>query len=82
MPGAHKIWQLRQCGTSLIVARHSKQIPMPQSGPRGSPLTEVRHACPAIMIAAATVVSVVTEIFRPFTVIVISLGMIWFDIIR
>jgi hypothetical protein len=55
---------------------------MPQSGPRGSPLTEVRHACPAIMIAAATVVSVVTEIFRPFTVIVISLGMIWFDIIR
>jgi hypothetical protein len=59
-----------------MVARHSKQIPIPQSGPRASPLTEVRHACPEIIIAAATVVSVATEICRPFTVIVISPGMI------
>jgi hypothetical protein len=59
-----------------MVARHSKQIPIPQSGPRASPLTEVRHACPAIIIAAATVVSVAMETLRPFTVIVISPGMI------
>src|ERR1700760_3021929 len=32
-------------------------MPMPQRGPRGSPVTERRQAAPAIVIAAATVVS-------------------------
>jgi hypothetical protein len=44
------------------------QIPIPQSGPRGSPRTEVRHGSPAIIIAAATLVSAETRICFPFTV--------------
>src|SRR5689334_9485092 len=40
MPSSQRVWQLKQCALSLIVTRHSKQIPMQQSGARGSPLTE------------------------------------------
>src|ERR1051325_10507245 len=53
MPGSHTIWQLLQCGVPLIVTRHSKQMPIPQSGPRGSPVTEVRQGCPASIKATA-----------------------------
>jgi hypothetical protein len=45
------------------------QMPMPHSGARGSPLTEIRHAAPAIINAAATVVPSRTFIRAPFTVI-------------
>jgi hypothetical protein len=48
---------------------------MPHNGPRGSPLTEDRHAWPAIAIAMATVAPTGTETVAPFTVNVISLGM-------
>ena len=43
MAGSHGIWQLRQCGIPLIVTRHSKQMPIPHKGPRGSPVTEILH---------------------------------------
>jgi hypothetical protein len=45
------------------------QMPMPQSGPRASPLTENRHGSPAIIIAAATLVPAATSTDLPFTVI-------------
>ena len=48
---------------------------MAHNGPRGSPVTEFRHACPAIIIAMATVAPAGTEITAPFTLKVISLGM-------
>jgi len=54
-----------------MATRHSKQIPMPQRGPRGSPLTDVRQACPAITIATATVAPEGTRTGVPFTVTVI-----------
>jgi hypothetical protein len=73
MPGSTMIWQLRQCGVPLIVTRHSKQIPIPHSGPRGSPATDVRHACPAIVIATATVAPSGTDTAEPFTISVTSL---------
>src|SRR5271165_1753517 len=41
---------------------------MPQSGPRGSPLTDVRHACPASTIATATVAPAGTTTGVPLTV--------------
>jgi hypothetical protein len=44
------------------------QMPMPQSGLRGSPLTEKRHGSLAIIIAAATLVPSRTRIVLPFTV--------------
>ena len=34
IPDSHRIWQVRQCDIPLIVMRHSKQIPIPHSGPR------------------------------------------------
>jgi len=38
-----------------IVSRHSKQIPIPQSGPRGRPVTDRRNPGPrAIITATAT----------------------------
>jgi hypothetical protein len=43
------------------------QIPMPQSGERGSPVTDRRQGWPAIIIAAATLVSSETCTDRPFT---------------
>ena len=42
MPGRQGTWQLRTCGRPSTVTRHSKQMPIPQSGPRGSPVTERR----------------------------------------
>jgi len=49
--------QLRWCGMPSIVTRHSKQMPIPQSGPRGSPETDLLKAVePSARIAAATVV--------------------------
>ena len=39
----------------MIATRHSKQMPIPHNGPRGSPVTDFRQACPAIAIATATV---------------------------
>ena len=44
------------------------QIPIPQSGPLGSPLTEVRQGSPDIIIAAATLISEVTRTCVAFTV--------------
>src|SRR6266498_5763553 len=58
-----------------MTTRHSKQMPMPHNGPRGSPVTEVLHALPAIAIATATVTPTGTTTRPPSTVIVISLGM-------
>jgi len=58
-----------------MTARHSKQTPIPHSGPRGSPVADVRHICPAMAIAAATVVPGRTEIGAPFTFNVTSSGI-------
>lgn len=74
MPDLHKIWQLRQCGVPSIVTRHSKQTPMPQSGPRGWPVTDVRQQAPASAIATATVEPAGAAIERPFTRSVIGSG--------
>jgi hypothetical protein len=56
-------------------ARHSKQMPIPHNGPRDSPVTDFRQACPAITTATATVVLEGTEMDFPFTVNVTWLGM-------
>ena len=76
MPGSHRIWQLRQCGIPLMTTRHSKQMPIPHKGPRGSPVTDVRHDCPAIIVATATVAPEGTVTGAPFTIKVIELGMV------
>jgi hypothetical protein len=73
MPDSHTIWQLLQCGVPLIDTRHSKQIPIPHNGPRGSPLTDLRHACPAIATATATVAPAITVAGEPFTLNVTGL---------
>lgn len=59
---------MRLCALPLIVMRHSKQIPIPQSGPRGAPPTDTRHGCPASIAAAATVVPGSTSTVTPLTV--------------
>src|SRR5450631_578847 len=74
MPGSQRIWQLRQCGLPLIDTRHSKQIPIPHKAPRGSPLTDLRHACPASATATATVAPEDTTTGEPFTVTVNASG--------
>jgi len=51
-----------------MVVRHSKQMPIPHSGPRGSPPVEIRHACPAMATATATVAPAGTDKVNPFTV--------------
>jgi len=43
---------------------------MPHNGPRGSPLTEIRQACPAIAMATATVAPDGTATRDPFTLTV------------
>ncbi len=58
-----------------MATRHSKQIPIPHRGPRGSPLTEVRHTAPASRTAVVTVAPEGTDTGTPFTVTVISLTM-------
>jgi len=75
MSGSHKIWHVLECGIPLTTARHSKQIPIPHKGPRGSPVTELRQGCPAITIATATVAPAGTETDAPFTRTVNSLGI-------
>src|SRR6478609_8513473 len=57
MPLSQRIWQDRWCLSPLIVTRHSKQIPMPQSGPRGVLVTDRRSVeTPAARMAAATLI--------------------------
>lgn len=75
MSGSHNLWQLRWCGVPLMTTRHSKQIPMPHSAERGSPVTDVRHAFPAIIMATATVAPAGTVTLAPFTVSAIVLDM-------
>jgi hypothetical protein len=68
MPAAQITWQVRRCGTPFTVARHSMQMPMPQSGPRGSPRTEKRHGSLASITAAATLAPRGTRTCFPLTV--------------
>src|SRR4029077_8105991 len=75
MLASHKSWQVLECDVPLTTARHSKQIPIPHKGPRGSPITELRQGCPAITIATATVAPAGTETDDPFTRTVNSLSM-------
>src|SRR4029453_11769902 len=57
MPLTQRTWQDRWCLSPLIVTRHSKQIPMPQSGPRGLLVTDRRSVeTPKARMAAATLV--------------------------
>ena len=69
-----------------MVTRHSKQIPIPHSGPRGSPLTDLRkNAAPEIATAAETIVPAGTVTGAPFTESVTGLFMllssrqVWLD---
>ena len=51
-----------------MVTRHSKQIPMPHSGPRGSPLTDRRYRLtPAMAMAVETMAPAGTVTAAPFT---------------
>src|SRR6185437_10257601 len=60
----------RTWGWPSTATRHSKQIPMPQSGPRSSPDTERRNPeRPASKTAAATVEPRGTRTVTPFTFI-------------
>src|SRR5579864_7585460 len=73
---AHLIWHDRQWRSPLMVTRHSKHTPIPQSAPRGSPLTERRRVVvPLNRIAASAVISSVTPTWAPFTVTENALGM-------
>src|SRR5579875_2039533 len=59
-----------------MVTRHSKQMPIPHKGARGSPETEVRQRhSPAIKTAAATDVPAATRSGLPFTSMAISSNM-------
>jgi hypothetical protein len=71
IPSSHKTWQLRTCGVPAIDTRHSKQIPIPQTGHRGSPVTDVRQASPVRTTATATVEPADTANCLPFNVTVI-----------
>src|SRR5262245_59984687 len=52
-----------------MVTRHSKQIPIPQSGPRGSPLTDLRNIeAPAAVTAAETMLPAGTLTGTPLIV--------------
>ena len=55
-------------GEPFTVAQDSMQIPMAQSGPRGSPETDVRNVIPDCRSAAATVKSDGTVTGRPLTI--------------
>jgi hypothetical protein len=51
-----------------MATRHSKQTPMPQSGPRASPLTDLRYrVTPAIAMAVETIEPAGTLTGVPFT---------------
>ncbi len=75
IPASHCSWHPRMCRIPLIVTRHSKQIPIPQSGPRGPPVTDVRQDSPAASIEAATLVPAGTLTCFPFNRIAMFLGM-------
>jgi hypothetical protein len=50
-----------------MIMRHSKQMPMPQSGVLGSPATEILAGAPAMSAATAALVPFATSIVLPFT---------------
>jgi len=73
MPFSQGVIQERWCGWPLMVTRHSQQTPIPQSGPRGVPDTELRNCdSPAMATAAATAVPGGMLIRRPLTEMVTS----------
>ena len=54
MPGSQTRLHERACDCPSMATRHSKQIPIPHSGARGSPVTERRNTTePAIAMAYA-----------------------------
>lgn len=55
MPSRQGSWQVRLWCTPSTMARHSKQIPMPQTAVRGSPVTETRQGTPAARNAALAI---------------------------
>ena len=56
IPGVTRVWQASWYGTSSMVTRHSAQMPMPHSGARGWPVTDIRvFMKPACAKAPATV---------------------------
>src|SRR5271154_4779679 len=67
MFASQSTWQLRRCGSPLMATRHSKHVPMPQSGERGWPETEVRQVAPEARTATATVAPARTVTGFPFT---------------
>src|SRR5271170_4384083 len=74
MFASQSTWQLRRCGSPLIATRHSKHVPMPQSGERGWPETEARQVAPEARqvapearTATATVAPARTLTGFPFT---------------
>ncbi len=67
IPCSHNTWQLRTCFTPSISTRHSKHVPMPQNGARGSPETDVLQALSASKTATAAVERAGTAIDRPST---------------
>src|SRR5215213_9752569 len=76
IPFLQTVWQLRQCCSPSIVTRHSKQIPIPHNGPRGSPVTERRNACvPVFRIAADTMLPPGISTETPLTTSVTVSGM-------
>src|SRR5690349_12332912 len=76
MPSLQTVWQLRQCCSPSIVTRHSKQIPIPHNGPRGSPVTDRRNACvPVLRIAADTMLPAGISTETPLTTSVTVSGM-------
>jgi len=75
IPGLHTTWQVRTCASPSTRARHSKQIPIPQSGARGSPVTDGRHEVkPANAMAVAADVPCATRSSTSFTVTSMSSG--------
>jgi hypothetical protein len=77
IPASHCTWQPRLCLFPFIVTRHSKQIPIPQSGPRASPVTDVRQGSPEASIDAATLVPAGTVTCLPFNRMVMFSDMAW-----
>jgi hypothetical protein len=74
MPALTITWHDRTWFTPSTVAQHSMQIPIPHSGPRGSPETDKRQAAPLIMMATAAVDPAGTITGSPFTVIATVAG--------
>src|SRR5581483_5356931 len=67
MPSLQTIWHVRCCGTPSTLARHSKQIPIPQSAVRCSPLSEIRHGTPTSSSAAISIAPCGNVTGSPFT---------------